>query len=221
MEYVRLLRLMVIVKYKGRLGNNLFQYAHGRIMAEEDPGLGMLMARPIPGFPKTRESVGNFRGGSDTIVDGFFQEYGLFSQHKKKIEKWFKFSQLPPQPEDKLIIHVRLDDYLTGDHKDWIVPMDFYHRLIEIDKPTSVCFVTDEPNYPALRQFDAEIVSEDTLHDFAFLASAKRLCIANSTFSWWAGWLGNAERIYYPDMKIDYFNNLWVHNENRYVRINV
>ena len=69
--------------------------------------------------------------------------------------------------------------------------------------------------------FNAEIVSTDTLHDFAFLASANRLCISNSTFSWWAAWLSDAERIYCPDMKNDFINKLWVHDENRYIRIKV
>ena len=213
---------MVLVKYHGRLGNQLFQYTRGRILAENSSSLGYLVANPIKGFPGTYEHVGNSLGVKSIEVDGYFQKYEYYVTHKKAIHQWLRFKRLPSQPKDKLIIHARLGDYMTTPpFQKWIVPMDFYHRLIEIDKPTSVCFVTDEPNYPALQQFDAEIVSEDTLHDFAFLASAKRLCIANSTFSWWAGWLGNAERIYYPDMKIDYFNNLWVHNENRYVRINV
>ena len=46
---------MVEVKYIGRLGNNLFQYCLGRIIAE---GLGYkLKVDPIPGFPNTNKPV--------------------------------------------------------------------------------------------------------------------------------------------------------------------
>ena len=214
--------MSVVVDYKGRLGNNLFQYAYGRIMAEENPHLGFLVAEPIPGFLGTYEKVGNFIGQEDVFVRGFFQDYEFYVKHKAKVQKWFRFNKPPSQPKDKLVIHVRLGDYLISDiHYEWIVPIEFYHRLIEIDKPKSLCFVTDDPNFPALKQFDAEIVSEDALCDFSFLASAKRLCIANSTFSWWAAWLSDAERIYCPDMKNDFINKLWVHDENRYIRIKV
>jgi hypothetical protein len=191
-------------------------------MAEEDPRLGFLISDPISGFSGTCEQVGNSFGKKDIVLDGFFQDYKIYTEHKEKIRQWFRFKKLSSQPEDKLIIHVRLGDYLTTpDHHHMIVPINFYHRLIEIDKPSTVCFVTDSPNHPCLKQFNAEIVSTDTLHDFAFLASANRLCISNSTFSWWAAWLSDAERIYYPDIGDAHFNKLWVYDEDRYIRINV
>ncbi|SVC77996.1 uncharacterized protein METZ01_LOCUS330850, partial [marine metagenome] len=100
---------------------------------------------------------------------------------------------------------------------------------IQIEKPKSICFVTDDAKMlnntfklqRCWQEFDIEIISEHYMHDFAFLASAKRLCIANSTFGWWAAWLSNAERIYYPDIGNENFNNLWVYDEDRYIRINV
>jgi hypothetical protein len=46
---------MIEVRYKGRLGNNMFQYCLGRILAE---GLGFaLKADPIPAFPSTAQYV--------------------------------------------------------------------------------------------------------------------------------------------------------------------
>ena len=215
---------MVLVKYHGRLGNQLFQYTRGRILAENSSSLGYLVANPIKGFPGTYEHVGDSLGMRSIEIDGYFQKYEYYVNHKKAIRQWLRFKRLSSQPKDKLIIHVRLGDYLTTPpFQKWIVPMDFYHELIERDKPKSVCFVTDSPNHPYIQQWrdTAEIVSENTLHDFAFLASAKRICVSNSTFSWWAAWLSDAERIYYPDVGYDTFNELWVDDENRYVRMKV
>ena len=46
---------MIEVRYQGRLGNHLFQYCFGRILAEK---MGYkLKADPIPGFPATSVPV--------------------------------------------------------------------------------------------------------------------------------------------------------------------
>ena len=46
---------MIEVRYEGRLGNNLFQYCLGRILAEKKHY--ELKADPIPGFPGTCTAV--------------------------------------------------------------------------------------------------------------------------------------------------------------------
>jgi len=49
---------MIKVNYDGNLGNNLFQYCFGRILAEE---LGyQLVANSIPGFPRTFDEISGF-----------------------------------------------------------------------------------------------------------------------------------------------------------------
>ena len=61
---------MVEVKYCGQIGNQLFQYCLGRIIAER---LGFeLFATAIPGFPGTFEKVlgANHRNVHTTIYHG-------------------------------------------------------------------------------------------------------------------------------------------------------
>ena len=43
-----------------------------------------------------------------------------------------------------------------------------------------------------------EVVSEAWDQDFLTLASCRKLIISNSTFSWWAGFLGKSARVVCP-----------------------
>jgi len=211
---------MLVIKYQGRLGNNLFQYAFGRLCHERHPDVGGMIAKPIPGFPNTYERLGEGAGKKDIIIREYYQNYVFYENYKDKIMKWYEFDRMEAQPDDRLVIHIRLGDYLTIKDNQMFVPLDVFQKLIDIDNPSSVYIVSEEPKHPILKRFDAICVGEDVMHDFAFIASAKRLCISNSTFSWWAAWLGIADKIYYPDIGYDVFTNkLFVHDESRYIMV--
>ena len=132
---------MIEVRYENQLGNNLFQYCMGRILAEE---LGFYL-KPcnIEGFPFTADLVegvrfdkGHFKtvgccaeyGGMNdetvdlniilanegyrkVIVSGFFQRYEHFRWCKHRVKKWLYQQIETSQKKEDLIIHVRLGDY--------------------------------------------------------------------------------------------------------------
>ncbi|CAM9626467.1 unnamed protein product [Hapterophycus canaliculatus] len=50
----------------------------------------------------------------------------------------------------------------------------------------------------AIRDDDAQEMVEDQFHAFCFLMRAPRLVMAQSTFSWWVAFLGNATEIHFP-----------------------
>jgi hypothetical protein len=131
---------MVEVKYQGRLGNNLFQYCFGRIVAES---LGYrLVAEPIPGFPKTadvvdgvvyekplrlfkedpftqttdREQLFKKKTPGKILLDGYFQRYEYYKPCKKKIKKWLSTAETEKPYElsvDDFVVHIRALDYRT------------------------------------------------------------------------------------------------------------
>lgn len=117
---------MVQVNYLGRLGNNLFQYALGRIIAEN---MGYsLNAAPIPGFPITYEPVvgkkqdGYFLKFEGQLIDldnvyrqrmavnlsGWFQNYRYYKPYKEKIRLWFYTCPIPEiVGESDVVLHLR------------------------------------------------------------------------------------------------------------------
>ena len=65
-------------------------------------------------------------------------------------------------------------------------------------------------------------INKKYIADFVFVKNAKKVIIANSTFSWWAAFLGEG-KVYYPYIKFPWLPNptksdidLGVYNESRY-----
>tara|TARA_R110002051_G_scaffold325548_3_gene428806 strand:+ start:4288 stop:5064 length:777 start_codon:yes stop_codon:yes gene_type:complete len=217
---------MIYTQYGGRLGNNMFQYCFGRILAEE---LGYdLIAPPIFGFAGTEEKVLGSRvegepervGGHQVdikhilaleppkpiLLDGFYQRYEYYKPHKDKIKEWLRIdNHNVGQDDEDIIIHLRLGDDITTFDADnpYIMPFSFYEKALENTTYNRV-YICSEPetiNSKYIKQFDKYdpiILNGDTLSDFRSLKSFKKIIISQSTFSWWAAFLSDATEIFFP-----------------------
>ena len=224
---------MIQVRYFGGLGNRLFQYCTGRILAEE---LGFFLLCPgIVGFPGTLERVpgGGYRlprvklsGGIQNLKEvardrtrRFIELAGACCMHyerdyrpyAERMRKWCRPKQrLGTPPEGTLYVHVRLGDMAD---KGYQISEGFYEELLEKIEFDQLVVVTDEPGNAALRVFDRwkPVVSsggrDSMLYDFHMLCSARRLVISGSTFSWWAAFLGQASLVYFPLPQVGYWSD--------------
>lgn len=213
---------MIEVQYKGQLGNNLFQYCLGRMLAED---LGYaLQADPIPGFPNTFALVDGERFESPTVtlggqqaeldqlllvrprsrivLNGWFQRYQYFRPHRDRIRRWLAFDAAAHGPSTRpdTVLHVRRNDYVGI---GWALPFSFYEsalaRLPHVDQ---IWIVTDDPADPFFRRFDRwrpRFSSGTALEDLRFLSAARRLVMSQSTFSWWATFLGDPDQVICPE----------------------
>lgn len=214
---------MVEVKYAGRLGNNLFQYCLGRIIAEQ---LGYrLKADPIPHFPNTKTFVNGednssyppqiFRGQvinlknilqektkRKIILDGYFQNYEYYKEYKDVIKKNWLLMDVKIEDRitpDDIVVCFRRSDYVPQDS----LPMSYYLKALSMAKYNRVFICTDDVNDPFVRSFrdkyNAIVHHTDTaMDDFVFTMLFNKIVIANSTFFWWASFLSNAQKIYFP-----------------------
>jgi hypothetical protein len=213
---------MIEVRYKARLGNNLFQYSLGRILAEE---LGFaLEAQPIPGFSGTLEKISGkkyetpeevlteYRIEFDRlrtdptarkiVLNGWFQRYEYYRPFRRRIQDWLQpdVSLAATPADDDLVINVRRTDYVT---LGWALPFSYYEEAIERAgaKKGRLWIVTDAPKDPFFQRFKAwrpRFVCGSALEDLAFMMRARRLVVSQSTFCWWAAFLGNPEEVYAP-----------------------
>lgn len=214
---------MIKVTYSGRLGNNMFQYALGRIIAEE---IGAkLIADPLP-FPKTYDNVDGYCCNhnpevfKDHILDldkiinnhtqrkielqGWFQCSKYYLPFMDKIKKWY---DLPPHTTPKLenvndsdaLIYIRLGDYFSKIH--WSLSYQFYEKAIELASPRQIYIVTEDPNHPFIEKFKRYkpiLLSNSSVSDMMLGKLFNKIVISCSTFSWWAAILSNAQEIYFP-----------------------
>jgi len=217
---------MVRVKYKGQLGNNLFQYSLGRIIAEETGR--KLVASPIPGFPETRTEVDGTVGEGSPIIcsgqtidldhllrsdldrpillEGYFQRYEYYRDHASDIQVWLRPGSSPevaPGPAD-VVVHVRVGDVRKPCRPNAYrpVPRWFYETVLRRLTWARLLVVSNDPDDPLTRyveqEFGGTVVSVSVQSDFETLRCARRIVMSASTFSWWAAWLSDADEIYLP-----------------------
>ena len=212
---------MVDVEYKGRFGNCLFQYAFARLLAER---FGIPYCMCLEGGPLESNDSAMSREKPDCFAtvhenldgpwqppaltpdhhvrfSGYFQRWDFFQGQRERIRKFFRMPRVTKLPEDHVGIHLRLADYheIPGMVKDPSVYFGVLDRL----ETREIILVTDDPSDPYLRAFrkrygNLRIVSEDAKHDFELLMSMSTLVVGNSTFSWWAAYLGDASRVFVP-----------------------
>lgn len=238
---------MIEVKYVGGLGNNLFQYALGRILAEE---LGYeLKVKPIKGFPKTYKKIKgkNYSGYKKLILlgqkvnlkkilkskekrhivlQGYFQRYEYYKKYKNKIKKWFKFNNKFKKNSKNVLLNIRRTDFVELGQA---LPKEYYEKSLSKSSFKTVYITTDDSNDPFVRYFvqkyNAIITNNNFLDDFYFIASFDKIIMSQSTFCWWAAFLSNAREIYFPIPKKGYWSkkseiDLRV-NEKRYNYIKI
>jgi hypothetical protein len=147
------------------------------------------------------------------VLLGYFQRYELFREHKRRIqEEWLAFGVpfVECDPE-AVYVHVRRTDYIPGhgnpgDPRQCCLTasMDEYIRCIEqFPGAKRLVIATDDQADPFHKGFDRAglpwtFSGKGWDGDFLALASCRWLIMSQSTYSWWAGFLGQAERIVCP-----------------------
>ena len=116
-------------------------------------------------------------------------------------------------------VHVRMGNYLTIPSMG-VVPPIYYERavslLLELDDTVPIVVFSDSPqlvqemglwrSLPKVSFFDSG-PANSPLETMLLMSLARHLVIGNSSFSWWAGWLGDR-----PDRKVVY-PRPWVNGE--------
>ncbi len=222
---------MIEVIYDGNLGNNLFQYSFGRILAEK---LGYrLQAKPIPGFLKTYDLVDGevisddkpilLRGQKPDLsfldrldikrrilLTGYFQRAEYYEPHSKQIREWLKL-------EDTIAADIAPNDVVIGMRRgnDYIpehgLPRSYYNAALESMHFEKVYLCTNEPNDPFVqyyvKRYGAVVRAPGALDNMMFLKKFNKMIISNSTFLWWAAFLSDAEEIVFPRPSNGFWSN--------------
>jgi hypothetical protein len=153
-------------------------------------------------------------GGAHLILTGWFQRFELIADARQAIrEDWLRLDNpWPIRPSGDFAICLRLGDYARGGIADQadektdtlahsVLREDEVRRLVKVVPHKRLYIVTDQPDHPmieALRDIRAEIRSGEMMDDFRFIHSCQKVAISQSTFHWWATFLGRAREIYFP-----------------------
>ena len=112
-------------------------------------------------------------------------------------------------------LHIRRGDYLKATQFHTALwATDYYKKAVELfpnDKFMVFCKDNQDPQVDAAdkewcREFMADLVgdrfvmapNEEETEDLNTMASCKSLIGANSSFAWWAAFLGNHDKVVFP-----------------------
>ena len=153
---------------------------------------------------------------------GFFQTEKYFKNVEDIIREDFTFKDNILHPCQDMMqgileqgsvigLHIRRKDYLTNPNHHF-VGIDYYKRALEkFSNDVNVLVFSDDPKWchqQSLFEDDRFMISENDSGyvDMCLMSMCTDFIIGNSSFSWWAAWLGNKGKViapknWFPDSK--------------------
>lgn len=167
-----------------------------------------------------------------TLLEGFFQSEAYFADRREDVRRWFAPAErttarvgalLEPIASDLptyVAVHVRLGDYqrhalqVGGRAYPYVLDRAYYAAAIDMfPRDTPIALFSDEPEMAAeLLPRPAEWVAPDADPFVTLLALAtfSKIVTANSSFSWWAAWLGGPDNVVIaPRFHIGHAAGIW------------
>ena len=142
---------------------------------------------------------------------GFFQTEKYFKHIEDEIREDFSFKDEIEGPckemigavEEPIGLHIRRGDYLTNPNH-CALDLSYYEQALKRfpDDATVIVFSDDSEwcHKQSLFDDDRFMISEndDGYVDQCLMSMCSDFIIANSSFSWWAAWLGNRGKVIAP-----------------------
>lgn len=223
--------MSVFVKFDpwGRMGNRMFQYAFGYLLAKQrnvplyTEGLPNFNIPPFTCSIVETPYIETIRYGNNyvnyeellnsdknVVVNSFLQKAIHYKDHQDLLRMVFSITPQAAINQDKLVLHIRETDY-----KDigCFLGYENYKKIISLAGFDKVIIVTDNSNCDTVQmllkdgctlntegyvdKFDS-VSDVRAMNDFNTLLYSENIAISQSSFSWWAAFLGFHKNIFFP-----------------------
>jgi hypothetical protein len=210
---------MVTIEYKGRLGNNMFQYISAYFFAKKF-GLS-LMTLPIHSdlhfgeFFNLNNCYGDIINSPSVIITddnfleylkqtdipkahyifcGYFQNKNFIMDYENEIIKYFR----PINNKiDEVFVVYRIGDIIDTPK---MLSIEYYRKCLNKITFNSGYITSDSPDHPNViklcEEFGLKLYHNSSpLTTIDFARKFNKLVLSEGTFSWWIGYLSQAEII--------------------------
>ena len=150
---------------------------------------------------------------SSKLLFGYFQNCRFADAVKAELLSEFKKSELfaaviPKTPKDEIAVHMRYGDYaknITTKQAHGLTATSYYVHAVQLllkseKNYKKIVIYSDEPKHAlaefteAFGKFKIPVVASEfssEYEDLREMASSSGIVISNSSFSWWAAWIGS------------------------------
>lgn len=164
----------------------------------------------------------------NTHLDGYFQSEKYFLPAEDEVRRCFSFDTNTVESAKKIhdgkykcffdgnlntAIHIRRTDYLKYPDVYPQYGLDYYDTcLAKMGDIGRILVFSDDIGWcrNIFNGRDYTMVELPPLPSMYLMSKCKNVIMANSSFSWWASWLGRAEKVFYPQ---NWFGNRWPHKD--------
>jgi hypothetical protein len=143
-------------------------------------------------------------------LEGYWQSLENFSTYQGAIGNFLRESIFIQNSKNPITVHCRLGDYFKNKNVQEVHPVmstQYYRKALKIiiglSNESSIRLVSDDSNIAIdsilPQEFNyIDCSSKSLIDDFSTLVNSEHIIIGNSTFSWWAAFLSNAQIVIAP-----------------------
>ena len=177
------------------------------------------------GLTKTLENCRD----SHVAIDGYFLKYGYIKAHKRMIKEMYSDLVSPTQKENTVLVMFR---HPNVDPK-FALPDEYYLDVIKklsFDK-LYLSYDTYDKHKTIVEElktlYNTEVIDLTVLDMMKAITEHKTLVCAQGTYAFWAAFLSNADKIYFPitlegpNCRTEWSVDLKVDDEARYIHVEV
>lgn len=209
---------MVSIIYAGRLGNNLFQYVAAYIFAKKynlKISSGIVennfdlpsLAGDVTGGIIVEVNDDNFMTLLESEIlepahyrfVGYYQNRDFILKYANEIRSLFNLT-FTDIPKNEVFVAYRIGD-IKGQRQ--MLPIEYYQEALRNINAKSGYITSDTLDHSNVAQlvneFNLKLYNNSALETINFAKNFNNLVLSEGSFSWWMGFLSNAENIYYNE----------------------
>ena len=136
----------------------------------------------------------NHRG--DIVVNSFAQRQEYYTNYRDELQSFFYEATNGGVQHNGTVLYIR-----NGDYRDIGVylGLENYCTILDSIDHSNLTIVVEHIDSDVeiiAQKYNANIFSKSAFEDFLYIKNAGNIVMSQSTFSWWAAFLGKAKKIY-------------------------
>lgn len=139
-----------------------------------------------------------YKHEGDIIINSFAQKQEYYTRYRNELKNFFYEVNERSLQHDQTVLYIR-----NGDYKDLNIYIgnENYCKMLDSIEFTDLTIVVehvDDDVKDIANKYNAKIFSKNIYEDFLYIKNAKNIIMSQSTFAWWAAFLGTPEKVYIP-----------------------